>query len=70
MSSLIPHDLIKTETPRGKTNGECVQAEIDSIRLINGKFVPTLQIINKPKRMPRQEALKYYTPKLKTVWYS
>lgn len=68
MSSLSNRDVIKVETPRGKTYGECVQAEIDSIKLVNGKFVPTLQIINKPKRLPRQKALEYYTAKLKASW--
>lgn len=59
---------IKIETPRGKTYGECIQAEIDSIRLIDGVFITTLQIINKPKPLPRNEAIAYYTAKLKLVW--
>jgi len=51
-----------------KTYGECLQAEAESIQMINGTFQITLQLSNKPKRMPRDEALKYYTQKLQMVW--
>lgn len=51
-----------------KTYGECLQAEAESIQMINGTFQITLQFTNKPKRMPRDKALKYYTQKLQMVW--
>lgn len=60
--------LFVTEHPNGRTYGECVQAEISSVKMIDGTFVITLQINSKPKRMKREEALCYYTNKLRTVW--
>lgn len=59
---------VKIEHPKGKTYGECIQAENNSIRLVDGIFCATLRIINKPKRMPREDALKYYSDKLREIW--
>jgi len=60
--------MFKTETPKGRTYGECVIAELRSIHLIKGQFVPTLRICNKPDPLPRQDAIAYYTEKLRRVW--
>lgn len=59
---------VKIEHPKGKTYGECIQAENNSIRLVDGVFKATLQITNKPKPMPRKEALRYYGEKLNRFW--
>ncbi len=60
--------LFTIEYPEGRTYGECIRAEISSVKMINGTFVTTLQINSKPKRMKREEALHYYTNKLRTAW--
>ncbi|MDD5716820.1 MAG: hypothetical protein PHW64_03380 [Sulfuricurvum sp.] len=65
-SRLHPH--IKIETAKGRTYGECIVDEIRSIRMIDGKFRATLQIREKPKRLNRQDALIYYTQKLRAHW--
>jgi hypothetical protein len=62
------HPLIKTEAAKGRTYGECVMDEISSIRMIDGEFRTTLHIKEKPKRLCREDALIYYTHKLRTVW--
>jgi hypothetical protein len=38
--------------------------------MINGDFYATLHIKDKPKRLGRDEALNYYTNKLRTIWDS
>ncbi|MFZ2889282.1 hypothetical protein [Sulfuricurvum sp.] len=53
-----------TQYPEGRTFGECIEDEKRSVRMINGHFVPTIRIIDKPFRLHRNEALKYYTKKL------
>lgn len=67
---LIPekNHHISVEYPQGRTYGECVYDELLSIRMIEGKFITTLQIKDKPKRMSRANALQYYTLKLRRVW--
>lgn len=62
------HPRIKTETAQGRTYGECVVDEISSIKMIDGEFRTTLHIKEKPKRLGREDALIYYTQKLRTVW--
>ena len=62
------HPRIKTEAAKGRTYGECVMDEIMSIRMIDGEFRTTLHIKEKPKRLSRDEALEYYTQKLRNVW--
>lgn len=42
--------------------------EIFSIRMIDGEFRATLHIREKPKRLNREDALVYYTQKLRSVW--
>lgn len=42
--------------------------EIASIKMIDGEFRTTLHIKEKPKRLKRQDALVYYTLKLRNVW--
>ena len=59
---------LKVETAKGRTYGECVMDEIASIKMINGEFRTTLHIKEKPKRLKRQDALVYYTLKLRKVW--
>ncbi len=59
---------ISSQYPQGRTYGECVYDELLSIRMIEGKFIPTLHIKDKPKRMNRSDALIYYTQKLRRVW--
>lgn len=56
--------FITIEPPNGRTYGECAHAEVLSIKMISGQFVSTLHIKDKPKRLSRQEALRYYTKKL------
>ncbi len=62
------HPKIKTERAKGRTYGECVMEEIFSIRMIDGEFRTTLHISEKPKRLSHEDALEYYTQKLRTVW--
>lgn len=64
----MANKYLKFEQANGRTLGECIQAEIDSIKLIDGKFVPTVQIKKKPQRLNRQAAIKYYKSKLKNYW--
>lgn len=54
--------------PDGRTYGECVEDEKHSIRMINGRFVPTIRIKDKPLRLPRAEAMRYYKQKLRKAW--
>lgn len=68
MEELEVHPPIKTEPAKGRTYGECVMDEISSIQMIDGEFRATLHIKEKPKRLNRQEALIYYTKKLRTHW--
>jgi hypothetical protein len=56
------------EYPNGKTHGECLHAEEAAIKMIDGVFVSTLYIQNKPKRLSREKALHYYTQKLRCTW--
>lgn len=68
MEELELHPQIKTEAAKGRTYGECVMEEIFSIKMIDGEFRATLHIKEKPKRLNREEALIYYTQKLRNVW--
>ncbi|MDD2829805.1 MAG: hypothetical protein PHW18_09560 [Sulfuricurvum sp.] len=63
---LYPH--VKTEAAKGRTYGECVMDEIFSIQMIDGEFRTTLHIKEKPKRLSREDALIYYTQKLRSFW--
>lgn len=36
--------------------------------MINGRFVPTIRIKDKPTRLSSSEALEYYNKKLQKVW--
>lgn len=63
---LFKHQRI--ESPQGRTFGECIYDELSSITMINGEFKTTLHIKDKPKRLNRNEALKYYTHKLRLIW--
>lgn len=58
----------RTEFHQGRTFGECVCDEIASITMVNGEFKATLHIKDKPKRLNRDDALKYYTKKLQHTW--
>ena len=68
MEELKLDPKIKTEAAKGRTYGECVMDEIMSIRMIDGEFRTTLHIKEKPKRLSREEALEYYTHKLRRIW--
>ena len=68
IETLTTSKTYRTEAPKGRTYGECVMDEIMSIRMIDGEFRTTLHIKEKPKRLSREEALEYYTQKLRTVW--
>ncbi|MHB8100580.1 MAG: hypothetical protein ACYDD5_13465 [Sulfuricurvum sp.] len=68
MESIESNPQLKIETPQGRTYGECVMDEIASIKMINGEFRATLHIKEKPKRLKREDALIYYTQKLRNVW--
>lgn len=59
---------ISVEYPNGRTLGECLHAEVLSIKMIDGQFVSTLHIKDKPKRLSREEALIYYTRKLRALY--
>ena len=67
---LIPENNhpIQVQYPQGRTYGECVYDELLSIQMIEGKFISTLHIKDKPKRMSRCDALLYYTQKLRHIW--
>ncbi|MDD2367715.1 MAG: hypothetical protein PHQ90_00350 [Sulfuricurvum sp.] len=58
----------EVQYPEGRTFGECIEDEKRSIRMINGRFVPTIRIKDKPTRLRRSEALDYYKKKLQKVW--
>lgn len=68
MEKLELHPHIKSEPAKGRTYGECVMDEIMSIQMIDGEFRTTVYIKEKPKRLNRQDALIYYTHKLRTIW--
>jgi hypothetical protein len=68
MEELELHPRIKTESAKGRTYGECVMDEIMSIQMIDGEFRTTLHIKEKPKRLNREDALIYYTHKLRIHW--
>lgn len=68
MEEFERYPLIKTETAKGRTYGECIMDEITSIRMIDGEFRTTLHIKEKPKRLSPEEALIYYTQKLRHIW--
>ncbi len=57
------HIQLKTEAPKGRTYGECIM----SIRMIDGEFRAIFHIKEKPKRLGREDALIYYTQKLRIV---
>ena len=61
-------DYQRIESPKGRTFGECICDEISSITMINGEFKSTLHIKDKPKRLNRNDALRYYTNKLRHIW--
>ena len=63
-----PSTYTKTEFAKGRTYGECVMDEIMSMKMIDGEFRITLHIKEKPKRLGREDALIYYTQKLRKVW--
>lgn len=65
---MTSNKLFKTEKAKNRTYGECVMDEIMSVRMIDGEFRTTLRISNKPERLSREEAIRYYTQKLRTVW--
>lgn len=65
---IVTSTHIRTEAPKGRTYGECVIDELLSIRMIDGEFRTTLRITNKPDRLTREEAITYYTQKLRNVW--
>jgi hypothetical protein len=70
LENALPAKNIRIEYPCGRTYGECILEEMMSIRMINGDFYATLHIKDKPKRLRRDEALNYYTNKLRTIWDS
>lgn len=59
MEELVQHLRTKTEPANGRTYGECV---------MDGEFRTTLHIKEKPKRLSREDALIYYTRKLRIHW--
>jgi len=50
------------------TYGEAHVAEQMSLELVDGIFVKTLHIDNKPKPLPPDEAYRYYNIKLFNHW--
>ncbi len=63
-----PSTYTKTESAKGCTYGECVMDEIMSMKMIDGEFRITLHVKEKPKPLGREDALIYYTQKLRKVW--
>jgi len=51
-----------------RTYGEACIAEQDSIVLNNGVWTQKLHVYNKPKRLPKDKAGKYYNKKLFDYW--
>ncbi len=47
-----------------KTYGEACIAEQFSLTMKNGKFIQTIHIKNKPKKMSREETALYYNTKI------
>lgn len=68
IETLTDGKVFKTESAKGRTFGECIMDERMSIRMIDGEFRTTLRINNKPDRLNREEAMSYYTQKLRSVW--
>lgn len=68
MEIVVPNKITRTEAAKGRTYGECIMDEILSVRMVDGEFIPTLRITNKPDRLRRDEAIYYYTQKLRNVW--
>ena len=50
------------------TYGEAYTAEKNSIDLVDGKWVKTVHIENKPEPMSREDAVRYYNIKLFNFW--
>jgi len=50
------------------TYGEAYVAEKLSMRLVEGKWTKKLVIKNKPIRLPREKAIKYYKEKFFLYW--
>jgi len=50
------------------TYGEACIEEQFSMRMVNGEAVPSIEHKNKPKRMKREDAAKYYNKKLFDYW--
>jgi len=50
------------------TYGEAHRAELDSMELVNGEFVKTVYIADKPKPMCRKDAVAHYNTKLFAYW--
>jgi len=46
------------------TYGEAIQLELSNVQLINGKWQKTIEVINKPERMKRKEAGRFYSKKI------
>ena len=67
-SNFQPSKHAVTKIAKDRTYGECIQMESDSIEMVDGMFRVTLRIVNKPKRMSREDALRYYSKKLREIW--
>lgn len=46
------------------TYGEAIQLELDNLKMQDGKWQKTVEVINKPPRMQRKEAAQYYNKKM------
>jgi hypothetical protein len=60
--------LPKIECSNGRKYGECCIAEQLSVKMVDGTFIQTLQIKDKPRPLKKDEALIYYTQKLRSIW--
>lgn len=58
----------KVEYSNGRKYGECCIAEQLSIKMVDGVFIQTLHIKDKPRPLQKNEALSYYTQKLRSIW--
>ena len=50
------------------TYGEAHVAEMQSLTLVKGVWKKTLNILNKPEKMPKDKAAKYYNKKFYKYW--
>ncbi|MDQ7061856.1 MAG: hypothetical protein Q9M43_12340 [Sulfurimonas sp.] len=51
-----------------QTYGEACYIEKSSLYMVNGSWKKKIEIKNKPQRMKREDAARYYNAKLSEYW--